>query len=429
MALLHPRARSTLEETNSQDASHCHVANDGDVVIIQEQYNSLKMLTLSAGKHLDNRFGRFSHDEIIGRPLGRRIYSRVTTTGRQSSAGFVHVLHPTPELWSQAMEHRTQIVYPHDAALISLLLDLRPGSVLVESGTGSGAASTAFARVVAPGHVYSFDFHRQRADAAKRDFQRLGIHHVITVTGGVDVVKDGFVGVADAIADAVFLDLPVPYEMGPEVFRVLHSNGTVCLFSPCIEQVQKSCHMLRSSGFHSIRTVTAPVKTYETREMKLQTPGFDELLQHNTSPFGNGDCTHPPASENLQSSTNGTDARAAEPCAKRMRTNDGALLVSEKVIRLQNRTAGAERLAISTIEGEDRHVGRVVRPNIRLHSRPFSTMKGHTSYLTFARKCSHFTTKNEKRVVQRTDIVNATEENRPGHEKSTEANSNDCKIM
>lgn len=429
MSLLHGRAPTALQVTDPQEEIDSHTAKDGAVVIIQEQYTSLKMLTLSTGKHVDNRFGRFSHDDVIGRPFGRRLYSRVATSGRQSSAGFVHVLKPTPELWSQAMDHRTQIVYPHDAALISLLLDLRPGSILVESGTGSGAASAAFARVVAPGRVFSFDFHQQRADAAERDFHRLGIHNVVTVTGGIDVVKDGFVGVCDDVADAVFLDLPMPYAMGPEVFRVLHSNGVVCLFSPCIEQVQKSCQMLRSSGFHSIRTVTAPVKTYETREMKLQTPGFDELLQHKISSPESDICTDLAALKAPALSVNGTNVCSTQPCAKRVRTNDGALPISEKVLRLQNLTAGAERLAVSAIGGEDHHVGRVVRPNIHLHSRPFPTMKGHTSYLTFARKCSHFTTKKDAVSIQNTINVNPNQKFFLEHNEHSKADSNDCRIV
>lgn len=385
MPLLHARAEHNVARPQESE----YTAKDGDVVIIQEHYNTLKSLTLCPGKHIDNRYGRFSHDEIIGRPLGRRLYSNVASSGRQSSAGFIHVLKPTPELWSQAMDHRTQIVYPHDSALISLLLDLRPGSILVESGTGSGAASASFARVVAPGHVFSFDFHQQRADAARCDFQRLGIQDIVTVTGGVDVVKDGFIGVADSLADAVFLDLPTPYEMGTEVYRVLRSNGAVCLFSPCIEQVQKSCQMLRSSGFHSIRTVTCPVKTYETREMKLETPGFDELRQHTSDASNAPTASLCPeiVSDNAEISAH---VAGTEPSAKRMRTNDGVKPVSEKALRLQSRTAGAERLAVSAMESEDYHIGRVIRPKVRLHSRPFPSMKGHTSYLTFARKCSNF---------------------------------------
>jgi tRNA (adenine57-N1/adenine58-N1)-methyltransferase catalytic subunit len=239
------------------------VARAGDMIIVQERYDAVSHLVLSATGVLHNRYGRFFHADVIGRPLGLRWDSVDVSSGgggggggarSRASRGFIYALAPTPALWSMAMFHRTQVVYPHDSAIISLFLDLRPGSVVVESGTGAGSASVAFARTVAPhGRVLSFEFHRERAEAARAEFETLGLGDVIRVHAGHDVLATGFTGVADGSADAVFLDLPAPYGVIAEVARVLRPDGALCSFSPCIEQVQRTCEAVRAGPFHSLR--------------------------------------------------------------------------------------------------------------------------------------------------------------------------------
>lgn len=48
--------------------------------------------------------------------------------------GFMYLLHPTPELWTHVVPHRTQILYVADISYIITYIDLKPGSVVLESG-------------------------------------------------------------------------------------------------------------------------------------------------------------------------------------------------------------------------------------------------------------------------------------------------------
>lgn len=48
--------------------------------------------------------------------------------------GWVYLLHPTPELWTVNLPHRTQILYSTDISMVILQLALKPGSVVIESG-------------------------------------------------------------------------------------------------------------------------------------------------------------------------------------------------------------------------------------------------------------------------------------------------------
>jgi len=54
--------------------------------------------------------------------------------------------------------------------------------------------------------------------------------------------------------DGVFLDLPSPWLAVQSVQKALKENGKFCIFSPCIEQVQKTCVELRAQGFQEVRT-------------------------------------------------------------------------------------------------------------------------------------------------------------------------------
>ena len=67
----------------------------------------------------------------------------------------MYLVAPTPELWSLVLRHRTQILYVADISLVCSYLELRPGSVVLESGTGSGSLTHSLARAVAPTHIPS----------------------------------------------------------------------------------------------------------------------------------------------------------------------------------------------------------------------------------------------------------------------------------
>jgi tRNA (adenine57-N1/adenine58-N1)-methyltransferase len=120
--------------------------------------------------------------------------------------------------------------------MILTQLELHPGSVVIESGTGSGSLSHSFARTIASnGHLYTFDFHEKRVETAREEFRSHQIDSVVTAQHK-DVCAEGFD--LENVADAVFLDLPHPWDAIPHAKKALKTTGgRICSFSPCIEQV------------------------------------------------------------------------------------------------------------------------------------------------------------------------------------------------
>ena len=53
---------------------------------------------------------------------------------RKLGGGHMYALFPTPELWSQALSTRTQIIFSSDASVIAFMLHIKSGSIVAEAG-------------------------------------------------------------------------------------------------------------------------------------------------------------------------------------------------------------------------------------------------------------------------------------------------------
>ncbi|KAL4238683.1 tRNA (adenine(58)-N(1))-methyltransferase catalytic subunit trmt61a [Mactra antiquata] len=248
---------------------------NGDTVMLYLGFDNMHTLVIKDGDTFQTRYGALRHSHLIGKQYGSRVYCK---------KGYLYVLHPTPELWTVNLPHRTQILYSTDISFITMQLDLRPGSIVVESGTGSGSLSHSIIRTIAPtGHLHTFEFHDQRAKVAAEEFDIHGISEYVTVTHR-DVCQDGFQ--LDHIADAVFLDLPKPWEVIDSAKGALkHQGGRICSFSPCIEQVQRTCNTLTSNGFVELKTFECLLRNHDVRTVNLPLPdlGPSDLVLHDGS--------------------------------------------------------------------------------------------------------------------------------------------------
>ncbi|KAI0763652.1 tRNA methyltransferase complex GCD14 subunit-domain-containing protein [Trametes elegans] len=214
----------------------------GDVVIAWMTRDIIQPLVITPGKELNLKYGYYRHEDLVGVPYGSKIRSR-------NGKGFIHLLRPTPELWTLALPHRTQILYLADIAFVTSWLDIRPGSRVIEAGTGSGSFSHSVARTIGPrGHLWSYEFHEARANKAREEFTRHGMDDIVTLAHR-NVCKDGFT-VVDTV-DAVFLDLPAPWDAVEHAKRALRKDRAtrICCFSPCMEQVLRTVSALNDAGF------------------------------------------------------------------------------------------------------------------------------------------------------------------------------------
>ena len=88
-------------------------------------FDNMHCIVVKRGETYQTRYGALRHADLIGVKYGSKVTCK---------KGYLYVLHPTPEMWTKNLPHRTQILYSTDISIITCQLDLRPGSVVVESG-------------------------------------------------------------------------------------------------------------------------------------------------------------------------------------------------------------------------------------------------------------------------------------------------------
>ena len=278
------------------------------------------------GSVINTRFGSFPHSTLIGRPWGSQIRASIVNTGsrgrkrklanvadpdttgndteavasstsnpkdvKTAPTGFIHILPPTPEIWTSSLPHRTQVVYTPDYSYIVHRIRAHPGAQLIEAGSGSGSFTHASARAVYNGYpnnsedkkgkVWSFESNHDRFLKMREEIQDHRLSGIAQVTHR-DVYNDGFlVDNQSPQAECVFLDVPAPWQALPHLSRrkptpsqlascgleplkevsdnwvsPLRADRTVhiCTFSPCIEQVTKTVEVMRRLGWMEIEMV------------------------------------------------------------------------------------------------------------------------------------------------------------------------------
>lgn len=354
------------------------IIEEGDFVLAFISRNDIKPITVVKGESLNTRYGHFEHDKMIGLRYGSQMPGA-------KGYGFIHLLHPTPEMWTISLPHRTQIVYTCDSSYIIQRLNVTCGSRVIEAGTGSASFTHSFARTLGKqGKLFTYEFHEPRYLEAKKELQQ---HNLInTLITHRDVCEDGFEienipaeFALDIKGEAVFLDLPSPWTAIPHLDKVINQDVKVgiCCFSPCIEQVDKTVHALEENGWTQIEMVEVAGRRWEARkDMVRDVKDVVTKLKDIQSRKSQGIESRRTAKLQQKDAAKAADANA-ESNKRDLESPDPA----EPAKKFQNISQGFNPWGkgMRVREGDDGFEWRDV-------TKIESEIKTHTSYLTFAFK-------------------------------------------
>jgi tRNA (adenine57-N1/adenine58-N1)-methyltransferase len=232
--------------------------SEGDYVLLCLDTRRTYMLKVESGKTFHTHKGYVKLDELIGKEFG---------VAFQSSLGISFTaLKPTLEDYIMKSSRKTQITYPKDIALIVMFSGIGPGSRVAESGTGTGALTTALAHYAKPnGKVYTYEYREEFQKNAEKNLKRTNLLEFVELKSG-----DVTAGIEERDLDAVILDLAVPWLVVPHAYEALKPSGTIVSFSPTIDQVVKTVEALKENNFVFIETIECMMRAMQVERGKTR---------------------------------------------------------------------------------------------------------------------------------------------------------------
>jgi len=213
--------------------------------------------------------------------------------------------------------------------------------------------------------------------ATQANFKELGLDKII-FSHHRDVLSNGFI-CEDGAADAVFLDLPAPWQVVEEANRCLHNEGNFCSFSPCIEQIQKTCDKLREFKFEDIRVVECLLRNFDINPRDIE-PLNLQKKRENDKTLNMGPTEKNEVENNAgdsQCTDMDTKSDVAEPVLGKRKAVDMPELAAED---------SEEQVPKPRFSSKIKKFRQVSIPSDGIGVKPVAEIKGHTSYLLFARK-------------------------------------------
>ncbi len=242
------------------------VAQEGEVVLLVSPDRKHYLIRLRHGDQWFSHRGSVVHDDLIGQPLGRTVYTQ---------HGYAYLaLEPSAHDLIQALPRTTQIIYGKDAAQIILRLNLYPGRTVLEAGTGSGALTLLLARAVMPsGRVYSYETRPESFTMAQQNLEELGLLPHVTLYN--EDISSGF---HEADMDACFLDLREPWYFLDHAWTALKSSGFFGALVPTTNQVSELVAGLQARPFGDISIEEVLVRPYKPVPARLRPE--DRMIAH-----------------------------------------------------------------------------------------------------------------------------------------------------
>jgi tRNA (adenine57-N1/adenine58-N1)-methyltransferase catalytic subunit len=241
-------------------------AHADDLAMLISAQGKRFIFRLTYGAQFQTHRGIIEHDEIIGCSWGSRIESHL-------GSPFI-LLQPSLDDILIELKRNTQIMYPKDIGFVLLKLGIVPGVSVLEAGTGSGGLTTALAFMIGPdGIVFSYDLRPDIQRLAQKNLERVGLDKRVKFKQRD--IADGF---DERNIDALFLDVPNPYDYLFHAWNALKPGGAFGSILPTTNQVAILLNSLRRENFGYVEVCEILIRYYKPVSERLRPT--DRMVAH-----------------------------------------------------------------------------------------------------------------------------------------------------
>lgn len=241
-------------------------AQPDDLALLVGRDRKSFIVRLEPGSQLHTHRGVLSHDDLIGNEWGAQLFTHI---------GYPFLfLRPSTDDLVRDLKRTTQIIYPKDAGYILMKMCITPDCRVVEAGTGSGGLALVFAQAVSPnGRVYSYEARPEMQELARANLTQLGLAGFVEFK-----VRDVAEGFDERDADALFLDLPNPWDYLAQAHQALAGGGFFGCILPTTNQVSRLIGALEGAGFGLIEVEELFLRPYKAVPARLRP--MDRMVAH-----------------------------------------------------------------------------------------------------------------------------------------------------
>jgi tRNA (adenine57-N1/adenine58-N1)-methyltransferase len=241
-------------------------AQSGDLALLAEGGRKTLFIKLRPGRVFETHQGILSHDDLIGSPWGSYVETHL-------GHSFL-LLQPSLNESVLHMRRISQLIYPKESGYILLQMNIGPGSRVIEAGTGSGGLTLVLAHAVSSeGHVFSYDVRQDMQQMARRNLEKSGLEDRVTF-----FLQDVTEGFDQTGVDALFLDLPSPWECLEQARAALVNGGFFGAILPTTNQVTRLLGAFPRHSFGHIAVEEILLRPYKPVATRLRPQ--DQMVAH-----------------------------------------------------------------------------------------------------------------------------------------------------